>query len=176
MDYDPNQPYSWEYGQPEKHKRGHRQQSSKKSRQQAHEYQRSTKRQVYNSDHRLGPTSMKLAPNVSGALSYAGWWITGLIFFFGERRNNFVRFHAIQATLTFILVSITWALLRAFFSIPIIGAVGCFLGPIFGALTFTLWAGLIIMALLGKQVKIPIIGDFAARHSGQHQLKPEFHS
>lgn len=173
MDREPKQQSSQEYeqvGKPKSHKQWRQ---DKKNRQQAQAAAQATKRQGYNLDHPLGPTSMKLAPNVAGALSYVGWWITGLIFLFGERRNSFVRFHAIQSILTFLLVSVFWAVLRAFFSIPVIGAVSCFLGPIFGALTFVLWAGLIIVALLGKQVRIPGIGDFAARHTGQPQLRPE---
>lgn len=175
MDRDPNQQYVEEYNQSGKQKRGYRQQSNKKSQRQSQRSSQPAEQQGNNANHRLGSTSMKLAPNVSGALSYVGWWITGLIFLFGERRNSFVRFHAIQSTLTFALVSVLWAILKVFFSIPVVGAVGCFLGPLLGVLTFVLWAGLIILALLGKQVRIPGIGDFAARHSGHRRLRPELH-
>jgi len=134
---------------------------------QHHEHRRGHKapKPVYNLGNRLGSTSLKLAPNVSAALSYAGWWITGLIFLIGERHNRFVHFHALQSVFVFLILSLVWSVLKVLFSLPIIGALGYFFGPIIGFLTFLVWASLIILALLGKKVKIPGIGAYAARFS-----------
>jgi uncharacterized membrane protein len=134
--------------QPAKHRRGHK-----------------APKPVYNQGNRLGSTSMKLAPNIAAALSYAGWWITGLIFLIGERHNRFVHFHALQSVFVFLILSLVWSVLKVLFSLPIIGALGYFFGPIIGFLTFLIWASLIILALLGKKVKIPVIGEYAARFS-----------
>jgi len=73
--------------------------------------------QAYNSRHRLGSTSLKMRPNTSSALSYVGWWITGLFFLFAERRNRFVRFHAIQSLLTFVVISLIWVFLKYVFAL-----------------------------------------------------------
>lgn len=122
----------------------------------------------YNMGNPHGPTSINLAPNISAALSYVFGWITGLIFFFGERRNRFVRFHAMQSILVFIALSIVWAIVRLLAGVFLIGWLfGCILTPIVGIASFLIWAGLILMAFMGKEVKIPIIGDYAARFSGQ---------
>jgi uncharacterized membrane protein len=123
---------------------------------------------TYNMGNSLGPTSLNLAPNISAALSYVFGWISGLFFFIGERRNRFVRFHAMQSILVFVALTIIWAVLKIIFALPILGAIlGCSLGPILGIATFLIWAGLILMAFLGKEVKIPIISDYAARFAGQ---------
>src|SRR5690242_8830880 len=45
----------------------------------------------------LGPTSIGIEANIAAALSY--FWIIGLIFFFVEKKNRFVRFHAFQSML-----------------------------------------------------------------------------
>jgi len=42
-----------------------------------------------------------LTTRTASALSYLGWWVTGLIFWGIERRDAVVRFHAVQATVTF---------------------------------------------------------------------------
>ena len=44
--------------------------------------------------------STGLPQTTSALLSYLGWWITGLIFYFSES-DRFVRFHALQSIFTF---------------------------------------------------------------------------
>jgi uncharacterized membrane protein len=192
MNHDPNQQYPGQHGQPEdlgSYQRGYRQRDDNSSyaanqqqpddgyqslyeqpgggaKQQRHH---GHDRQIYNIGDSLGSSSMNLRPNIAAALSYAGWWITGLVFFLGERRNRFVRFHAMQSILIFVVISIVWTLLKLIFSLPIIGLVGCFLGPLLGFATFVIWAGLIVMALLGREVHVPIIGTIAARLAGQNK-------
>src|ERR1700731_1181174 len=98
MDYDPDREgYHHQYSRSNKDK-GSRQEHEMRDQQ---EYERRTSRPGYNLDDPLGPTSMKFNPRISAALSYVLWWITGLIFLVAERRNRFVRFHAIQSILTF---------------------------------------------------------------------------
>ncbi len=55
-------------------------------------------------------SSTGLSSNTAAALAYAGWWVTGAIFWFVERRDPFVRFHAAQATITFGAVAVIIAL------------------------------------------------------------------
>ena len=54
----------------------------------------------------MAKTSMNLEENVAGALCYVIVWITGIIFFFLEKENKTVRFHAMQSILTFLPLSI----------------------------------------------------------------------
>ena len=50
-------------------------------------------------------TSTGLAPRTAATLAYSTWWITGLIFWFLEREDRFVRFHAAQALVGFGAIS-----------------------------------------------------------------------
>jgi len=54
----------------------------------------------------MAKSSMNLEENVAGALCYVIVWITGIIFFFLEKENKTVRFHAMQSILTFLPLTI----------------------------------------------------------------------
>ncbi len=69
------------------------------------------------------------------ALSYI--WIVGLIMLLVEKKNKFVKFHAKQGTVLFLITLI-----------PFIGLIGV-VGEIYG----------LIMALQGKKAKIPLVYD-----------------
>jgi len=101
-----------------------------------------------------GKSSTGLKPNVAGLLCYLLFWVTGLEFLFLERKDRFVRFHAIQSIVVFGVLSLAFSLLF----IPIIGW-------IFGwgiiLLVFILWIVLMIRAYQGKRIKIPVAGDIA---------------
>ena len=46
-------------------------------------------------------TSTGIDARLASVLCYAGWWVTGLVFLFAERRNQNVRFHAAQSLIVF---------------------------------------------------------------------------
>jgi uncharacterized membrane protein len=46
-------------------------------------------------------SSTGLGTTVASSLAYLGWWVTGLIFWFLERRDPVVRFHAAQSIVVF---------------------------------------------------------------------------
>jgi uncharacterized membrane protein len=46
-------------------------------------------------------SSTGLSTPVASSLAYLGWWVTGLIFWFLERRDPVVRFHAAQSIVLF---------------------------------------------------------------------------
>src|SRR5579883_2110173 len=123
MDYDPERE---EYRQPTRSEkgRGSRQEYEMRSQQ---EYAPGASRQGYNLDDPLGPTTLKWKPRISAALSYVFWWVSGLFFLIAERKSRFVRFHAIQSILTFVVISLAWALVRFVFSLPVIHLLGYFL-------------------------------------------------
>lgn len=61
-----------------------------------------------------------LENNVAGALAYIGGFVTGLIFFFANEENKFVRFHALQSillSLPLFILSIIW---RSFFFMDVL--------------------------------------------------------
>jgi uncharacterized membrane protein len=101
-------------------------------------------------------TQSGLDPNVAAALTYAAGWVTGLLFYFTETENKFVRFHAMQSTIVFGAASVIWFLLLG---IPILG----FLVDVFIVIPacFVLWLVLMYKAYSGERFKLPIVGDWA---------------
>src|SRR5580704_10026309 len=77
-----------------------------------------------------------MAENVAGLLCYAFWWVTGLIFFFIDKRP-FVRFHAAQSIVVFGGLQIVHAILARMF-------VGSFW---YGGFAFASMSGLLLTAV-----------------------------
>lgn len=120
-----------------------------------------------------------LEPKVAAALSYI--WIVGVVFFFIEKENKFVRFHAMQSilfgianTVIMILLLIIGVILTFVFGIG--GAlVGGVVGTLVSMLTWVIWGlfwliaaalilGLVLAAVKayqGQKLKLPIIGNIA---------------
>ena len=117
----------------------------------------------YNTAHPNGSTSMNMDPNTAAGLSYLGWWVTGLIFYLGEKQNRFVRFHAMQSILTSAALIVIYVVLGVVLALPYIGIIGCVLWPLFGLAQVGLWIYLMIQGFQGNYVKLPIVGDYAER-------------
>ena|SRR5690349_9734921 len=113
-----------------------------------------------------GPTSMGMAANTAAGLSYIAGWITGLIFFFGEKQNRFVRFNAMQSILLYAAVTVIYIILGvvggALLFSGLYGIV-ILLNSLVGIGAFVLWIILMINAFQGKYLKLPIIGDYAEK-------------
>jgi uncharacterized membrane protein len=118
----------------------------------------------------LGPSSIGMDPNISAGLGYL-IVIVGLIFFFIEKQNRFVRFHTLQAVLLavsgFVLFFVVFfvGIAMAFVSsnlAALIFVLGYFLVPI---VLFIGWLVAMINAFMGKYLKLPLIGDLAERWS-----------
>lgn len=117
------------------------------------------------------PTSTGLDENIAGLLCYL-LPIVGLIFFFIEKENKFVRFHAVQViilALTIMVVSIGLGILSAILSMMKLGWISFFItGPfviLIGPIIFFLLIFMAYQAYQGKMVKLPIIGNLAEQHS-----------
>ena len=122
-----------------------------------------------------------LDPKVAAALSYI--WIVGLIFFFIEKENRFVRFHAMQSVIFGIANTVIIVVLMVLtFILTIVmgigGAmVGGGLGLIVSLLGWLIWLlfVLVILAMLlglifaavkayqGQMYKLPFIGNMAEK-------------
>lgn len=50
-------------------------------------------------------TSLGLSENIVAALCYPVGWLSGLFFLLLERKNKFVRFHAMQSVLLFMPIA-----------------------------------------------------------------------
>ncbi|HPO49248.1 MAG TPA: DUF4870 domain-containing protein [Spirochaetota bacterium] len=106
-------------------------------------------------------TSIGFEQNVAAMLSYLIIWISGLIIFLIERENKFVRFHALQSTITFLIITIINIILGGFSRIPIVGFIFGILLGVVGLLSFILWIVGIIFSVRNEIIKFPIIGDIA---------------
>ena len=103
----------------------------------------------------------RLDPNVAGAAAYVLGPISGvLVFLFVASlvrdREPFVRFHAVQSIVTFVLAAVVHLSLRG---VPVAGSV---LATLFGVGVFVLWVVLIFKALAGRIFKLPFVGEIAA--------------
>ena len=118
----------------------------------------------------LGKTSTGMQANVAGLLCYVLGWITGLIFFFIEKENKFVRFHALQSIIVFGGLFILNLAIGMFTGI--LAAIGAgFLSPLLSLINgllalvgFILWILLMIKAFQGEKFKLPVIGDIAEKN------------
>jgi uncharacterized membrane protein len=95
--------------------------------------------------------------NVVAVLAYLGGALTGIVVLIMEKKDQFVRFHAMQSTVTFLLVLVANLLLR---NIPVVGRLAYL--PLGLAVT-ALWIVLMAKAFMGERYKLPYIGDFAER-------------
>jgi uncharacterized membrane protein len=122
-------------------------------------------------------TSMNLDENLAGALCYVLAWITGIIFYFIEKENKFVKFHAMQSILTFLPLTILGSILGwigapkwnyggGYYNLgsfdPGIPAL-IWASWVIYAITVILWLVLMIKAYQGEKFKLPIVGDIAEK-------------
>jgi uncharacterized membrane protein len=104
-------------------------------------------------------TSTELDENVAGLLCYVLGWISGLVFFLIEKKNKFVRFHAMQSIIVFGTLTVASIVLGW---IPFIGFV---IGWIIWILAFVLWIILMIKAYQGEKFKLPWAGNLAEKYA-----------
>ncbi len=126
-------------------------------------------------------TGSGLDPKVAAALSYI--WIVGLIFFFIEKENRFIRFHAMQSILfgignsILMIVLVIIGMILSFISLGASVAIGGGIGVLISMLVWLVWLlffvvavalflGLIfaaVKAYQGQMFKLPIIGNMAEK-------------
>ena len=102
-------------------------------------------------------TSTGFDANVAAALSYLVGFVTGIIFLLVEKDNRFVRFHAMQSTLTFVGIVLVDILLQV---VPILGPLVVLFVVI--PLSAVLWLLLMFKAYQGEEFKLPLVGQMAA--------------
>ena len=120
----------------------------------------------------LGPSSIGMDPKVAAGLSYLVG-IIGIIFFFIEKQNRFVRFHALQAILLGVSAAVVYIVLVILgVASAFIDQSGALTGLIFGLGSLVVWGVAVIGWLIGminafqgKYFKLPFIGDYAEKWS-----------
>ena len=93
---------------------------------------------------------------LAGAICYIGFFISGLIILAIEKKNLFIRFHAMQSA---ILFSGIFVIVLIFQLYPW----GWLPGLMFTFSAFILWVVLMWKALQGEMYKVFIVGDLAEK-------------
>ncbi len=117
------------------------------------------------------PTSTGVDARLSSMLCYAGWWITGLVFLFAERRHPKVRFHAAQSLILFGVITVALFLCGGASAVAFFVAAPTFqvLQAIGNAIWFAaviLWLLLLVKTWRGETWRVPIAGDLAQKIAG----------
>ena len=120
-----------------------------------------------------GPTSTGVDARLSSVLCYAGWWLTGLVFLFAERRHDGVRFHAAQSIVVFGTLSAALFACGGASAVAFLIAVPSASFQILQVLGSVLWvaaAGMWLVLLLrtwqGETWQVPLAGDLARKIAG----------
>jgi uncharacterized membrane protein len=116
----------------------------------------------------LRESSTGLPTHVAAPLAYVGWWITGLMFWFVERRDGYVRFHAAQAIAAFGIISVLVAGFCAMAVVSLSLLPNAFTGFLWAAaatlaIGVLLWAVTMWQAARGRAWRIPLAADLADR-------------
>jgi uncharacterized membrane protein len=114
--------------------------------------------------------TVDLEPNIAGLLCYLGAWITGIIFFVIEKKNNWIRFHAAQSLVLFGSFFVVGLVLGW---IPVFGGV---VKVILGITGFILWIVLMVKAYHGERYKVFIAGDIAEGMVSSTGSTTEYHA
>ena len=123
-----------------------------------------------------GPTSFTISADTAAGFSYLLWWLSGLIVYFAERNNRYVRFHALQSILltsaftvlgvvAFVLDALLHDLTRAthWTVFATLGSGVAVLVVILGIVIP--WLGTMIGAWTGHHIRWPIVGAYAERYA-----------
>jgi uncharacterized membrane protein len=116
-------------------------------------------------------SSTGLSARVAAPLAYAGWWVTGAILWFVERRDRTIRFHAAQSMAAFGIVAgvviafgalalASLSLLPAAFNLFLWAAVATWVGGVI------LWIVALWKTATGHTWRIPVAADLADRLTG----------
>jgi uncharacterized membrane protein len=113
-------------------------------------------------------TQSGLSENVAGLLCYLLGWVTGLIFYFVDKRP-FVRFHAAQSIVVFGgLMVIRIVLSMVFISGGLAGfSMGMGLLWLVSLVGLVLWILLMIKAYQGEKFRVPLAADLADQIFGK---------
>ena len=99
--------------------------------------------------------------NILAAVSYLGGFVTGIIILLVEKKNEYVRFHAMQSTILSLGIVILTVGLEF---VPFIGFV---VNRLVGLVAFIVWIVLLWKSFSGEHYKLPYIGELAEKQLGK---------
>ena len=118
------------------------------------------------------PSSTGLEPNTAAALAYLAGPFSGVLVLLAERTNRFVLFHAYQALIVLGGLGLLAILLLAGAFAALLVSPSAFtmmywLAFLTGLLWLALWAACLVQAFTGREWRLPIAGNIAARRAGR---------
>ncbi|MBI4991330.1 DUF4870 domain-containing protein [Candidatus Gottesmanbacteria bacterium] len=98
---------------------------------------------------------------IMGAVTYLLGPVTGILFLITEKKNSYIRYHAMQSTVVFGAIVLLYLVLGI---IPILGwLLALILSPIITLVSFILWLMLMWKAYSGEKYKLPYFGELAEK-------------
>lgn len=117
-------------------------------------------------------TQTGMKENVAGLLCYVFGWVTGLIFFFIDKRS-FVQFHAKQSIVLFGGLHLIGIALGLVFGLSLVtgGRTGFSFGfalyHLLQLVSLILWIVCMIKAFQGERFRVPVAADLADKFFGK---------
>ena len=114
------------------------------------------------------PSSTGLSSRSAAALAYGGWWVTGVIVWFLERRDRVARFHAAQSVVAFGTIAFV-VLAFGFLAAASLSFLPSAFTVLLGIAVFawfagvSLWVVSVWKAASGEEWRIPVAAGFADR-------------
>ncbi|MFH0974056.1 MAG: DUF4870 domain-containing protein [Candidatus Micrarchaeota archaeon] len=109
--------------------------------------------------------------NLTAAVSYVLFIVTGIIIYLMEKRNGYVRFHAMQSillTVVLVVINVVLNIAGMMFGFLTLGfGVVLFkiIWALFGLAVFLLWLFLMWKAYSGEKYKLPLVGRMAEKNA-----------
>jgi len=98
---------------------------------------------------------------IKGALTYFLGPVSGIFFLLTEKKNDYIRFHAMQSTVVFGAILLLHVVLGI---VPVLGwIIALLLSPLITLITFVLWLFLMCKAYSGARYKLPYFGELAEK-------------
>jgi uncharacterized membrane protein len=119
--------------------------------------------QQYNVPQSSSFTTLGIDPRIEAVLCYVLGWVTGLIFFFLEKQDRQVRFHAMQSILFFGSLNVLMVIVGV---IPFINL----LSPLLVLVWIAAVIAFAIMAYTNNPYRIPYLSDYADRYTNQTKI------
>ncbi|MGH2517828.1 MAG: hypothetical protein ACRDHP_19450 [Ktedonobacterales bacterium] len=131
-----------------------------------------------------GATTLNIQANTAAGASYLLWWLSGLLVYFNERHNRFVRFHAMQSILLTGVLSvysvIAYLVSQLCYDVASATDQHAFhtIGTTIAALSFLavigVWLAAMIIAWSGTYLHWPVVGKYAERYAAPPAQPPQF--
>src|SRR5262249_10900259 len=123
-----------------------------------------------------------ISANTAAGASYLFWWISGLLVYFNERRNVYVRFHALQAIIfgaaAMLFAALSIIVSAVFFdlgqrtSLHTLTTVGIVIAVLSAFTIVVVWSALMVAAWTGHLFHLPYVGQYAERYAAPSLQSP----